>query len=185
MSVFLCICKNFYCVHLSHPFPLVPCLKYFLANSNMSYLLSCRVLSSRSPSAKPSRETLWKSETDSEKQCDTHFDRQIKTFCVCTECLYTSIVWSISCAAMVDATATAMADDTANCPAPPRGSVFRSSGSDRKSGGAIGWTHSDGNAPERLNTAPNFQPNTHTWTVGIIKAHTPGSFVTLNNPQLF
>lgn len=77
-------------------------------------------------------------------------------------CLCTSIVWSISCAAMVDATATAMADDTANCPGPPRGSAVRSSGRDRKSGGAIGWTHSTGNAPERLNTDPNFQPDTHT-----------------------
>lgn len=75
--------------------------------------------------------------------------------------LCTSIVWSISCAAMVDATATAMADDTANCPAPPRGSALRSSGNDRKSGGAIGRTHSTGKAPERLNTAPNFQPDTH------------------------
>lgn len=62
---------------------------------------------------------------------------------------------------MVDATATATADDTANCPAPPRGSALRSSGSDKKSGRAIGWTHSAGNAPERLNTAPNFQPDTH------------------------
>lgn len=44
----------------AHPFPLVPCLKYFLANSNMSYWLSCSALSSRSPSAKPSRETLWR-----------------------------------------------------------------------------------------------------------------------------
>lgn len=53
-----------------------------------------------------------------------------------------------------------MADDTANWSAPPRGSAFRSSGSDRKSGGATGWTHSVGNAPERPNTAPNFQPDT-------------------------
>lgn len=63
---------------------------------------------------------------------------------------------------MVDATATATADDTANCPAPPRGSDFRSSGSDRKSGGATGRTHSAGNAPERPNTAPNFQPDAQT-----------------------
>ncbi len=80
---------------------------------------------------------------------------------------------------MVDATATATADDTANCPAPPRGSAFRSSGSDRKSGGAIGWTHSAGKEPERLKTAPNFQPNTTTWTKGILKTQTPGCFVSV------
>lgn len=60
---------------------------------------------------------------------------------------------------MVEATATATADDTANWSAPPRGSAFRSSGRDRKSGGATGWTHSVGNAPERPKTAPNFQPD--------------------------
>lgn len=99
-------------------------------------------------------------------------------------CLCTSIVWSISCAAMVDATATAMADDTANCPGPPRGSAVRSSGRDRKSGGAIGWTHSTGNAPERLNTEPNFQPDMHTRSRGITttnhtKASTPGGLCAL------
>lgn len=75
---------------------------------------------------------------------------------------------------MVDATATAMADDTANCPAPPRGSDLRSRGSDRKSGGATGWTHSPGNAAERPNTEPNFQPGTHTHThcLCCFKAHT-------------
>lgn len=66
---------------------------------------------------------------------------------------------------MVDATATATADDTANCPAPSRGSAVRSKGSDRKSGGATGWTHSVGNAPERPKTAPNFQPYAHIQSV--------------------
>lgn len=102
-------------------------------------------------------------------------------------CLYTSIVWSISCAAMVDATATATADDTANCPAPPRGSALRSSGSDKKSGGAIGCTHSAGNAPDRPNTAPNFHPDKQ-WTEdnhqpNHTKAYTCGVFVPLNHPQ--
>lgn len=65
VCVFLCVCEDFH--PLSHPFPLESCLKYFLANSNMSYLLSCRSLSSTSPSAKPSREILWKSTTGGEK----------------------------------------------------------------------------------------------------------------------
>lgn len=85
----------------------------------------------------------------------------LMSVCVCVH-EGTSIVWSISCAAIVDATATATADDTANCPAPPRGSDLRSSGSDRKSGGATGWTYSAGNAAERPNTEPNFQPDTDT-----------------------
>lgn len=77
--VFLCVYEDFpVCARffsLSHPFLLVPCLKYFLANSNMSYLLSCRALSSRSPSAKPSRETFWKSKIDSEKLTHWQFGR--------------------------------------------------------------------------------------------------------------
>lgn len=78
---------------------------------------------------------------------------------------------------MVDATATATADDTANCPAPPRGSVLRSSGSDRKSGALIGWTHSAGKAPERLNTAPNFHPETRSRGItAFIHTHTMGPF---------
>lgn len=60
-----------------------------------------------------------------------------------------------------------MADDTANCPAPPRGSAWRSRGSDRKPGGATGCTQSAGNAPERPITAPNFQPDTQTHTCHI------------------
>lgn len=57
-------CFGFSCAYwgmiavFPHPFPLVPCLKYFLANSSMSYWLSCSALSSRPPSAIPSRETL-------------------------------------------------------------------------------------------------------------------------------
>lgn len=63
---------------LSHPFPLVPCLKYFLANSTISYLLSCSTLSSSSPSLNPSKETFWKSKIHTEKQCETQMSAKNK-----------------------------------------------------------------------------------------------------------
>lgn len=50
-----CLCIYF---SLTDPFPFGPCLKYFLANSSISYLVSCSTLSSSSPSLKPSKGTL-------------------------------------------------------------------------------------------------------------------------------
>lgn len=171
LLIFLCLWGMI--AVFSHPFPLVPCLKYFLANSSMSYWLSCSALSSRSPSANPSRETLWRFKKGTlitkVSSYFIHFAGRWKK-----KESGTSMVWSISCAAMVDATATATAEDAANWPAPPRGSAVRSSGSDRKSGAAIGWTHSAGKEPERLNTAPNFQPGT--WS-GEIRTRTPGAHI--------
>lgn len=50
-----CACMYF---SLSDPLPMGPRLKYFLANSSISYLASCSTVSSSSPSLKPSKGTL-------------------------------------------------------------------------------------------------------------------------------
>lgn len=177
-----------HCLSLSHPIPLVPCLKYFLANSNMSYLLSCSTLSSRSPSANPSRETLWKSKFDSGKTMwhSNEFGGQ-KNNAVC-ECVPQSFDLSHvqpwwtprrQRRLMTQRTVLLLLE------ALPCGPVAATRSQGEQSDGHIqpgtrrsGWTQRQTSNLTHMEQRDygSHQPN-HT------KAHTPGFLVPLNHPQ--
>lgn len=177
-----------HCLSLSHPIPLVPCLKYFLANSNMSYLLSCSTLSSRSPSANPSRETLWKSKFDSGKTMwhSNEFGGQ-KNNAVC-ECVPQSFDLSHvqpwwtprrQRRLMTQRTVLLLLE------ALPCGPVAATRSQGEQSDGHIqpgtnrsGWTQ-----PQTSNLTHMEQRDYGSHQPNHTKAHTPGFLVPLNHPQ--